>query len=209
MLGDAGAGQDWLKDVFGPSIDKVGRLAELLEEQAEVRGLLGPQELDRLWERHLVNCALLEPLLPPSGLVIDVGSGAGLPGLVLSAMRPELEFELVDSKRRRADWLDFATSQLELGNVRVTWGRAEELRGRDAAGVVSRAVGSLAELARLTSQLLAPKGVFLALKGRQAAEELERFRIELERRGLGDAELLEVGSAARGGISYVVRAWRR
>ncbi|MDR2347991.1 MAG: 16S rRNA (guanine(527)-N(7))-methyltransferase RsmG [Bifidobacteriaceae bacterium] len=198
-------------ELFGPALPQVERLAGLLEANADRRGLMGPREVGRLWQRHLANSALLAPLLPAAGLVIDVGSGPGLPGLVLAAMRPDLRFELVDSMRRRTDWLTLAADQLGLGNVAVTWARAESLEGRQAAAAVSRAVARLDKLAAWTAGLLAPGGLFLAMKGASAEAELAACRPALERHRLRGAEVLELSpppAAAPPGLeaTFVVRA---
>ncbi|MDR0593782.1 MAG: 16S rRNA (guanine(527)-N(7))-methyltransferase RsmG [Bifidobacteriaceae bacterium] len=196
-----------MRDFFGPALPAVERLAALLESAAVERGLMGPRELERLWDRHLVNSGLLAPLLPEAGLVVDVGSGAGLPGLVLAIQRPDLRFELVDSMRRRTDWLVEAVAALELPNVAVTRARAEDLGARgDAAAVVSRAVARLDKLAPWTAGLLRPGGLFLALKGASAQAELAACRRAVKRAGLTGAEVLPLRAVPDGDPTYVVRA---
>jgi 16S rRNA (guanine527-N7)-methyltransferase len=197
-----------VREFFGPALPGVERLAALLEAHASERGLMGPREVDRLWERHLVNCGALAPLLPDSGLVIDVGSGAGLPGLVLALQRGDLDFELVDSMRRRTDWLNEVSATLGLTNVTVTRARAEELAGREAAAVVSRAVARLDRLAGWTAGLLAPGGVFLALKGSGAGEELAACGGSLTRLGLMGAEVMELAPVIGVEPTYVIKAVR-
>ena len=93
-------------EVFGTALPQVTAFAELLTEQGELRGLIGPRELPRLWSRHLVNSAAVSPFLPNKGAVADVGSGAGFPGIVLAAMHPELDFHLIEPMERRVEWLD-------------------------------------------------------------------------------------------------------
>ncbi|MDR2453430.1 MAG: 16S rRNA (guanine(527)-N(7))-methyltransferase RsmG [Bifidobacteriaceae bacterium] len=199
-----------MERVFGAALGRVEHLARLLEAEAEPLGLLGPRELGRLWPRHLVNSALAAPLLPETGLVVDVGSGAGLPGIVLAAMRPELSFELVDSMRRRVDWLSWAAAQLELANVEVTWSRAEALEGRQAAAAISRAVAPLDKLAAWKAGLLAPGGLFLAMKGASAASELAAGRKALARHRLIEAEVVELapppGAAPGEPPTFAIRA---
>ncbi|MDR0626031.1 MAG: 16S rRNA (guanine(527)-N(7))-methyltransferase RsmG [Bifidobacteriaceae bacterium] len=196
-----------MESFFGPAFEGVERLASLLEAHASERGLMGPREMERLWDRHLANSGVLAAFLPRAGLVVDVGSGAGLPGLVLALMRPDLRFELVDSMKRRTDWLEEAVKELGLMNVSVTRARAEDLGERsDGAAVVSRAVARLDKLAAWTAGLLAPGGVFLALKGSGAAEELSSCQGALGRAGLTGAEVL---SAAPPGVlepTYIIRA---
>ncbi|MDR2378736.1 MAG: 16S rRNA (guanine(527)-N(7))-methyltransferase RsmG [Bifidobacteriaceae bacterium] len=195
--------------VFGTALPGVQRLAGLLEANAVERGLMGPREMSRLWERHLLNSGVLAPLLPERGLVVDAGSGAGLPGLVLALQRPDLSFELVDSMRRRTDWLTEAVAALELTNATVTRARVEELGHRaDAAAVVSRAVARLDKLAKWTAGLLAPGGLFLALKGAGAAGELADCRRAVKAAGLTGAAVLELVAVPGADPTYVVRATR-
>jgi 16S rRNA (guanine527-N7)-methyltransferase len=140
--------------------------------------------------------------------VVDAGSGAGLPGLVLAALRPDLRLELVDSMRRRCEWMEEAVAALGLENVAVTWSRVEDLGPRDAAAVVSRAVARLDRLAGWTAGLLAPGGGFLAIKGRRAAEELQECRAAMEGHGLVGGEVVEVRPPEQEEPARVVRAWR-
>lgn len=141
-------------------------------------GLIGPREVPRLWRRHLINCALTVPLVPDAARVIDVGSGAGLPGLVWAIARPDLTITLVEPLLRRTTWLEQVRDDLGL-DVRVLRGRAEdvareapELVGADV--VTARAVAPLAKLARWTVPLMRADGQVLALKGESASAELER-----------------------------------
>jgi 16S rRNA (guanine527-N7)-methyltransferase len=199
-----------VKSFFGEALPGVERLASLLEAEAVGRGLMGPREMERLWERHLVNCGVLASLLPESGLVVDVGSGAGLPGLVLATQRPDLTFELIDSMKRRTDWLNEAVPALGLFNVIVTRARAEDLGVRaNAAAVVSRAVAGLDRLAKWTAGLLAPDGLFLALKGSGAGQELADCGQSMKEYGLYGAEVIELAPVAGIEATYVVRAKRR
>jgi 16S rRNA (guanine527-N7)-methyltransferase len=198
-----------VKSFFGAALPGVERLAGLLEASAVERGLMGPREMERLWERHLVNCGALGALLPAAGLVVDVGSGAGLPGLVLALQRPDLRFELVDSMKRRTDWLVEAVGALGLTNVVVTRARAEDLGLRaDAEAVVSRAVARLDKLALWTSGLLAPGGLFLALKGAGAEAELAECGPALKRSGLCGAEVVELAPVEGIEPTFVIRAER-
>ncbi|MDR1824815.1 MAG: 16S rRNA (guanine(527)-N(7))-methyltransferase RsmG [Bifidobacteriaceae bacterium] len=195
------------RDFFGEAYPGVASLAGLLEAEAGVRGLMGPRELERLWPRHLVNCGAVAALLPPGAAVIDVGSGAGLPGLVVALMRPDVTMELVDSMLRRTVWLAEAVAALGLGNTTVTRARAEELAGRRQAGaVLSRAVGPLDRLAQWCGPLLATGGLFLAMKGETAAEELAAAGAALKRHRLEQAEVLRLAPVAGVEATYVVRA---
>jgi len=178
---------------FGPAFQGLAHLAKLLQQEGPKRGLIGPKETGRLWTRHLINSAVLEPFLPSAGLVIDLGSGAGLPGLVLAIQRPDLSFELIDAMRRRTDWLTEAAALLGLTNVVVTWSRAENLAGqRQAEAVVSRAVGSLADLCAWSMPLLTAGGRFLALKGRSAATEMAQLQASDRRVDLADLSVIEI-----------------
>ncbi|MDR1634066.1 MAG: 16S rRNA (guanine(527)-N(7))-methyltransferase RsmG [Bifidobacteriaceae bacterium] len=214
-LGDSAGGSSpsggraGVAEFFGPALAGVEQLAGLLEAHGVERGLIGPREMERLWERHLVNSGALAALLPERGLVVDAGSGAGLPGLVLALMRPKLRFELVDSMRRRTEWLAEAVDRLGLANVSVTRERVEQLpnRGR-AKAVVSRAVARLDKLAPWTAGLLRPGGLFLALKGSSAGEELAACGTALRRCGLVGAEVLELTPLPDMEPTYVVRATR-
>ena len=158
--------------------------AALLATDGVVRGLIGPREAPRLWERHLVNCALLGELVPDDSTVCDIGSGAGLPGLVLAIARPDLRLTLVEPLLRRTTFLQEATERLGLGNVEVVRGRAEALHGERTFDVVtSRAVAPLGRLLGWSMPLVAPTGVLLAMKGSSVTEEIEEARADLERWG--------------------------
>lgn len=159
--------------IFGSALPAAQRYATLLAGEAVERGLLGPSEADRIWDRHMLNCAAVAPLVPDGASVIDLGSGAGLPGLVLAMMRPASHVTLVEPMQRRVVFLEYALAELQLGNVEVVRGRAEDLAGRLTADVVTaRAVAPLARLAGLCSGLVRPGGLVVALKGASAEAEL-------------------------------------
>jgi 16S rRNA (guanine527-N7)-methyltransferase len=196
-----------MRELFGANLSQIEALADLLLENAQLKGLLGPKELERLWDRHLANSAVLVPFLPEHGVVLDLGSGAGLPGLVLAIMRPDLEFELVDAKQRRTEWLTQASETLKLANVTITWERAATLAGKRAVqAVVSRAVARLDKLAAWSSPLLADEGLFLAIKGQGVLEELAACGRALEAAGLSDARVEKVVPAEGLTPTYVLRA---
>lgn len=137
-------------------------------------GLIGPREVPRLWERHVVNCAAIAPAFAPNSSVADVGSGAGLPGMVLALVRPDLAVTLVEPLERRTRWLSDVATDLGLSNVTVVRGKAEQLWGTVTVdAVTSRAVARLGELARLSLPLLRPQGSMVALKGERAQIELD------------------------------------
>ncbi len=163
------------RGVFSDALPLAERFAHLLATDGVVRGLIGPREVPRLWERHLVNCALLGLGVPRGVTVADVGSGAGLPGLVLAIGRPDLRVTLVEPLLRRTTFLTEAVEQLALANVEVVRDRAEALHGHRSFDVVtSRAVAPLDRLARWCLPLVVPGGRMLAMKGSSAADEVAR-----------------------------------
>jgi 16S rRNA (guanine527-N7)-methyltransferase len=165
--------------------DRLGileRYAALLASEGVIRGLIGPREVPRLWDRHLVNCGLVAPLVPVGASVADIGSGAGLPGLVLAIARPDLQMTLVEPMTRRVAFLDHARGLLALDHVEVVHARAEEWRDPPAFDVVTaRAVAPLAKLLPWAMRLVAQDGVVLAMKGSSAAHEVEAAGRELGR----------------------------
>ncbi len=178
--------------VFGDRVDLAVRFAEILADTGVSHGLIGPREVPRLWERHLLNCAVIADAFPPGAKVVDVGSGAGLPGVVLAIARPDLDVHLVEPMLRRTDWLTAVVSDLGLTNASVQRGRAEDLAGSvSAPWVTARAVARLDKLARWCVPLLEAQGTLVAMKGRAAASELEEDRRALERLGLVRAEITE------------------
>ncbi|WP_235536054.1 16S rRNA (guanine(527)-N(7))-methyltransferase RsmG [Nocardioides sp. Root190] len=156
--------------------------AERLAGDGVVRGLIGPREAPRLWERHLLNCALLAPALPGDARVADIGSGAGLPGLVLAIARPDITITLIEPLLRRTTFLEEVVADLGLGNVIVVRGRADALHGQETYDVVtSRAVAPLDRLLAWSMPLVAPEGVLMAMKGSSVAEEIEQARAVLKK----------------------------
>jgi 16S rRNA (guanine527-N7)-methyltransferase len=169
---------------LGDRYDAVRAFGLLLADQGELRGLIGPRELGRIWERHLLNSAAVVPFLG-DGVVVDIGSGAGLPGLVIASMEPERRVVLVEPMDRRCAWLREAAETLGLSGVTVLRGRAEEVRDAVEGDVVTaRAVASIDKLVKWSAPLLAPGGRMALLKGRSAAEELEKAKYVLRRAGL-------------------------
>lgn len=178
--------------VFGVRLPLARRYADLLATTGISHGLVGPREAPRLWERHLVNCAVMESMLEQDTAVIDIGSGAGLPGLVLAVVRPDLQVHLVEPLLRRTTWLNDTISELGLGNVQVHRGRAEEM-DLGAPVVTARAVASLDKLVSWAFPLLPPDGRLLALKGVAAQDELDAVRPLLDQLGVSRASLHVVG----------------
>ena len=190
------AAPDQAAAVFGDRFALAGRYVELLAGPGVERGLIGPRESPRLWERHVLNCAGLAELLAPDETVLDLGSGAGLPGLVLAIRRPDLQVVLVEPLLRRATFLTEAVDVLGLGNVTVRRARGEELAGAVEVDVVTaRAVAPLGRLAAWSLPLLRSGGRLLALKGEQAEAELAAARPGLKKAGAVAADVVEVGTA--------------
>lgn len=179
--------------VFRDQLPTMQRYAELLTTAGVERGLIGPREVDRLWGRHLVNCGLVEPRLPHGASVADVGTGAGLPGLVWAIARRDLQVTLIEPLLRRTTFLEEATETLALTNVTVVRARAEDVR--DTFDVVTaRAVASMDKLARWCMPLVAPGGVLLALKGQAAEAEVREARQTLKRLGARDTLVRTYGT---------------
>ncbi|MFE9744265.1 16S rRNA (guanine(527)-N(7))-methyltransferase RsmG [Saccharothrix saharensis] len=178
--------EDRAKKVFGDHYDKAVAFTALLTEHGVERGLIGPREVDRLWERHILNSAVVAELLPEGARVVDVGSGAGLPGIPLAIARPDLDLTLLEPMARRVAWLTECVEALGL-KVTVVRGRAEEGPVReqlsDSDVVTARAVAPLERLTRWCLPLLRPGGRLVALKGESAAEELERDAEAVRRAG--------------------------
>jgi 16S rRNA (guanine527-N7)-methyltransferase len=185
--------------VFGPALGRAQRYAGLLAGPGTDQGLIGPRESARLWDRHLMNCAAVAELVPHPCSVIDLGSGAGLPGIVLAMLLPDSDIVLLEPMARRAAFLEECVRVLGLGNAEVRCARAEDVTGRLRADVVTaRAVAPMKRLAGLALGLVRPGGVVLAIKGAGAAQELAQAGPVLGRLGVRDVELLQAG---RGKVS--------
>lgn len=181
--------------LFGDRLELAERYVAHLASSGIVRGLIGPREVPRLWSRHVLNCAVVEELVPQDARVADVGSGAGLPGLCLALARPDLRLTLIEPLERRVQWLDEVVADLGLTNVRVLRARAEQ--AGDEVGevdvVTARAVSALVGLLDITLPLLRGTGELLALKGRSAAQEIEKAQKKLIRHGARSTEVVTVG----------------
>jgi len=198
--------------VFGERAPVAEAYHASLASDGVVRGLIGPREVPRLWTRHVLNCAVLGELVGVGETVVDVGSGAGLPGVPLAIARPDVRVTLVDPLLRRSVYLQEFVESVGLTNVTVVRGRAEqagvvkEVGGADV--VTSRAVAPLEKLARWSLPLVRVGGRMLALKGSSAAEEIARDRAALTRLGAGRLEVVECGAAVLPVPTAVVSAER-
>jgi 16S rRNA (guanine527-N7)-methyltransferase len=197
--------------IFGERIGVAERYADLLADMGVEWGLIGPREVERLWDRHLLNCAAVAELFEPGERVADIGSGAGLPGLPLAIAKPGVRVVLVESLSRRAEFLRMAVADLGL-DVEVVRGRAEDPAVREDTGgcdaVVSRAVASLDKLTRWSLPLLRPGGRMVAIKGERAPDELLEHRRVMTRLGAMDARVVECGVSYLSPPTTVVVAWR-
>ncbi|MHB1613434.1 MAG: 16S rRNA (guanine(527)-N(7))-methyltransferase RsmG [Actinomycetes bacterium] len=191
---------------FGAHAVYLARFAGWLAGPGVGHGLLGPREVPRLWERHVLNCAVVASEIPEGSLVCDVGSGAGLPGLVLAITRPDLQIVLVEPLLRRTQFLREVIEDLGLEQVDVLRARAEDLVGAVQADVVTaRAVAPLERLMGWGLPLVAPGGVMLAIKGASAADELRLSKPSWRRLGVQSVEILHLGSGVVDPPATVVR----
>lgn len=192
--------------VFGSRIDVAREFTASLAADGERRGLIGPLELPRIWTRHVLNSALVAGLLRP-GVVGDVGSGAGLPGLVLAIARPDVSFVLIEPMERRVAWLTEQVESLGLENVEVLRARAEDARlDRPLDQVTARAVSSLRKLIPITAPLLRAGGELILMKGANAEAEVEAAAKELRRFKVHDLEIIVLGTGLVSETTRVVRA---
>ena len=184
-----------LARIFGDRQDLAVAYHESLATDATTRGFIGPREKPRLWDRHIYNCAVIGEAIPEGARVIDIGSGAGLPGIPLAIARPDLQVTLLEPLLKRSNYLAEITEKLGLDNVTVIRDRAENL-GNDAKFdvVTSRAVAPLAKLARWSLPLCKPGGMMLAMKGASASEEIERDKSAIKRAQGERAEIITVGA---------------
>jgi len=192
--------------LFGDRIEVARRFTQNLADQGEERGLIGPLELPRLWSRHILNCAIVAPLLRP-GLVGDVGSGAGLPGLVLAIARPDVSFVLIEPMERRIAWLTEQVTELGLDNVQVVRARAEEVHlDTQLDQVTARAVSAFRKLLPLTAPLLRDGGELVLMKGARAPAEVEAATKEIRKYKVHDVEVLTLGEGVLDEVTRVIRA---
>jgi len=193
-------------ELFGDRIGLARQYTADLAARGEELGLIGPLELPRLWSRHILNCALLAPLLKP-GVVGDIGSGAGLPGLVLAIARPDAHLVLIEPMERRVDWLRSEAASLGLDNVTVVRARAEEVKlDRPLNQVTARAVTALKGLIPLTAPLLLHGGEMLFMKGARVEAEIEAAQKIIRKAHLVDVEVVVLGEGLVPEVTRVFRA---
>ena len=191
--------------MFGDQLAVARQFTANLAQYGEELGLIGPLELPRLWSRHILNCGIVAPLL--NGRVGDVGSGAGLPGLVLAIARPDVDFVLIEPMERRTAWLNDQVAALDLKNVTVVRDRAEDVR-RDVLldQVTARAVSALKKLIPMTAPLVRPGGELVLMKGAGAAAEIDAASKQIRAFKLHNVEVLTLGEGILDEVTRVVRA---
>ena len=193
-------------DLFGEHIAQARRYTADLARRGEELGLIGPFELPRIWTRHILNCGIVAPLLKP-GTAGDVGSGAGLPGLVLAIARPDVHLVLIEPMERRVDWLTSESAELGLTNVTVIRARAEETRLETPLDqVTARAVSSLSKLIPATAPLVRAGGELLFMKGSRVDEEVDAAAKVIRKARLSSVEVLVLGEGVVPEVTRVFRA---
>jgi len=192
-------------ELFGDRIEVARAFTAALAREGEERGLIGPLELPRLWTRHILNSVIAAPLF--HGRVADIGSGAGLPGLVLAIARPDVEWTLIEPMERRVTWLSEQVDSLELSNVTVLRSRAEDVRLDEGFDVVTaRAVSALRTLIPITAPLVRDGGELTVLKGLNAANEIEAAQKQIKKFRLSDVRVEVLGEGVLPETTRVVRA---
>jgi 16S rRNA (guanine527-N7)-methyltransferase len=183
-------------EYFGDDLSVISRYVDLLATWGIERGLLGPREAPRLWDRHVLNCAVVVPRLPRDATVADVGSGAGLPGLVWAIARPDVNLTLIEPLLRRTTFLTEVIEDLGLTNATVVRGRATDVSDRFDV-VTARAVADLGKLASWCLPLVRPGGVLLALKGDSATAEIAMWTEAMRRSGATDIVVTSYGDVEK------------
>ncbi len=192
--------------LFGDRLELARQYTADLARLGEALGLIGPLELPRLWTRHIINCALVAPLLKP-GLVGDVGSGAGLPGLVLAIARPDVSLVLIEPMERRVEWLKQETDRLGLDNVLVIRSRAEDARlSKPLDQVTARAVTALRTLIPATVGLVRQGGELVFMKGARVADEIAAASSAMRKARLSEVEVVTLGLGVSPEVTRVFRA---
>jgi 16S rRNA (guanine527-N7)-methyltransferase len=197
---------DAAASLFGDRIDLARQYTADLGRRGEELGLIGPLELPRLWTRHILNCALVAPLLKP-GRTGDIGSGAGLPGIVLAIARPDVQVVLIEPMERRVDWLIAESAELGLENVEVIRARAEEAHlNAPLDQVTARAVTALSKLIPATEHLVRAGGEMIFMKGSRVSEEIEAAAKAIRKARLSNVEVITLGEGITPEVTRVFRA---
>jgi 16S rRNA (guanine527-N7)-methyltransferase len=188
--------KDELIGLYFPNRElEIEKYAQFLIGAGIERGLIGPREGDRIWERHIFNCLPVSTLVPEGSVLFDIGSGAGLPGIVISLARPDLKITLIEPLSRRVEFLEEAITLLSIENVSVIRGKSENVK-KSANYVTARAVAPLEKLKKITSHMIKPGGALLAMKGESATEEAKTVPnakvIEVKLHGLEMARIIKV-----------------
>jgi len=193
--------------IFGERIDLARAYVASLASEGVLRGLIGPREAGRLWSRHVLNSAVVGSLLSAGCRVVDIGSGAGLPGIPLAISRPDCQFDLVEPLERRATYLREIVETLELGNCQVIRGRADEVvvQCGEADIVTSRAVAPLAKLAAWSAPLLRTGGKLMALKGSSAGDEIQRDQAAVSATGLVNLVVVSAGGGLVDPVTSIIK----
>ena len=193
--------------LFGDHISQARKYAADLVEFGDILGLIGPLEFARLWSRHLLNSAIIAPLVWEGASVADIGTGAGLPGVVLAIARPDAHFTLIEPMERRADWLQLECDRLKLSNVTVIRARAEDVQLPVRVDqVTARAVSALTKLLPLAVPLVRSSGQLILMKGGRVAEEITAAAKVIHRLRLSEVEVLELGASELLEVTRVFRA---
>ncbi len=165
-----------LLDYFQGSSEQIQAYAALLAGPGIERGLIGPKEGDRIWQRHIANCIPITTIIPQGVRVADIGSGAGLPGVVIALARPDLKVTLIEPLRRRVDFLNEVINDLGL-SIEVIRARSEVVK-KQFEIVTARAVAPLDKLISISWHMLPKGGSLLAIKGESAQEELDKSKLK-------------------------------
>ena len=194
-------------ELFGQRIELARGYTARLASDSETFGLLGPRELPRIWSRHVINSALLAELVPDGSKVVDVGSGAGLPGIPMAIAQPNAHFTLVEPMERRSNWMQAVVDDLGIDNVTILRARAEEVEQTDFDFATARAVAALDKLLRLLTPLIrfSNHKTIIALKGSKAPDEILAAGKKLELLGYSQPEVLTLGLDKAPETATVVR----
>lgn len=197
------------RELFGVGFEQAKQFAAVLAAEGVRRGILGPAEASRLWERHLLNCVVISGLVPPAARLLDVGSGGGLPGIPVALARPDVQVTLLDAGERRVTFLTEVIAVLGCTQLQVLRGRVEDYRGRPFDIVTARAVAPLTQLASWCASAVRPGGSLVAIRGQRAAEELAASASALAALGFVDAEVVTCGAGVLAVLTLVVKAVKR